>query len=77
MVQLKDKPEYPHLVLWILNKILEDYKEISEIKDVIDGFYISMNISLKEIENEYIIVNLIEKLRNSGIEEKSICIEKG
>lgn len=61
--------------LWILNKILEDYKEISEIKDVIDGFYISMNISLKEIENEYIIVNLIEKLRNSGIEEKSICIE--
>ncbi|WP_057554218.1 EAL domain-containing protein [Paraclostridium sordellii] len=61
--------------LWILNKILEDYKEISKIKDVIDGFYISMNISLKEIENEYIIVNLIEKLRNSGIEEKSICIE--
>ncbi|WP_270520094.1 EAL domain-containing protein [Paraclostridium sordellii] len=61
--------------LWILNKILEDYKEISKIRDVIDGFYISMNISLKEIENEYIIVNLIEKLRNSGIEEKSICIE--
>lgn len=61
--------------LWILNKILEDYKEISKIRNVIDGFYISMNISLKEIENEYIIVNLIEKLRNSGIEEKSICIE--
>ncbi|GAA0105149.1 hypothetical protein UT300013_17730 [Paraclostridium sordellii] len=61
--------------LWILNKILEDYKEISKIRDVIDGFYISMNISLKEIENEYIIVNLIEKLRNSGIEKKSICIE--
>ncbi|MCR1849037.1 EAL domain-containing protein [Paeniclostridium sordellii] len=61
--------------LWILNKILDDYKEISKIKDVINGFYISMNISLKEIENEYIIVNLIEKLRNSGIEEKSICIE--
>ncbi|TAN64489.1 EAL domain-containing protein [Paraclostridium sordellii 8483] len=61
--------------LWILNKIVEDYKEISKINGVIGGFYISMNISLKEIENEYIIVNLIEKLKNSGIEEKSICIE--
>ncbi|EPZ58714.1 EAL domain protein [[Clostridium] sordellii ATCC 9714] len=36
--------------LWILNKIVEDYKEISKIKDVIGGFYISMNISLKEMK---------------------------
>ena len=61
--------------IWILKKIIKDYFEISKINGLVSDFYVSMNISLKEIENEKICKQLIQILKESNINKDSICLE--
>lgn len=61
--------------IWILKKIIRDYKEIKKIDNLSEEFYISMNMSLKEVEDDNILEQFKEIIKNSNIKEKSICIE--
>lgn len=61
--------------IWILKQIIMDYDEIRKIDNVRHDFYLSMNVSLKEIEDEKICNKYAEILRNSNINKKCICIE--
>lgn len=62
--------------LWILNKIINDYKIIkksSKFKDI--EFYLSMNVSLNELENEEFVKKAISILEKSKIGKGKICLE--
>ncbi|MDU1539474.1 MAG: EAL domain-containing protein [Paeniclostridium sordellii] len=61
--------------IWILKKIIIDYEEIKNIENLSEEFYISMNMSLKEVEDDNILAQFKEIIKNSNIKEKSICIE--
>lgn len=88
-LKLKDKIIMPNIIIndiekadmmsavsiWILNRIIIDYEELSKIKSLSDKFYVSMNISLKEIENTDFVENLIIILNNSGLSDQRVGIE--
>lgn len=88
-LKIKEKIIYPNQIisqiektnmmgevsLWILNQIINDYGEIKNKFNMDNKFYISMNISLKEIEDDNICNSLIEKLKSSNIKKDCICIE--
>lgn len=62
--------------LWILKKAIEDYNKIKNYKCVSNkNFYISLNISLNEIENDNFIKQAIEILSKSNLEKNNICLE--
>ncbi len=61
--------------IWILKKIIKDYNEIKNLKGLSNDFYISMNISLREIENDEILNQFLEIFKSSNIEKNAICIE--
>ena len=61
---------------WILKKVIIEYKLIrEEINYKYDSFYISINISLNEIENELFVDNMIVIFNNSKLPRNSICLE--
>ncbi|MGL5752290.1 MAG: EAL domain-containing protein, partial [Paraclostridium sp.] len=88
-LKLEDKIIFPNVIIsqieqtnmmgevsiWILNQLIKDYKEISNIDNINKDFYISMNISLKEIENDKICEVLANMLKHSNLSKNSICIE--
>lgn len=61
--------------LWILKKLINDYYKISCIGNLENKFYLSMNISLREIEDRDICNQLSYILKESNIEKNSICLE--
>ena len=62
--------------LWILKKAIEDYNKIKNYKCVSNkNFYISLNISLNEIENDNFVKQAIEILSKSNLEKNNICLE--
>ena len=62
--------------LWILKKAIEDYNKIKNYKCVRDkNFYISLNISLNEIENDKFVKEAIQILSKSNLEKNNICLE--
>lgn len=62
--------------LWILKKAIEDYNKIKNYKCVSNkNFYISLNISLNEIENDNFVKQAIEILSKSKLEKNNICLE--
>ncbi|MGL5694034.1 MAG: EAL domain-containing protein, partial [Peptostreptococcaceae bacterium] len=63
------------LSIWILEKITKDYSIVNKSKNLNNDFYLSMNISLKEIEDEKVCNRFIEILKNSDLNDKSICLE--
>lgn len=63
------------LSIWILNKIIKDYSHMKTINYLEKDFYVSMNISLKEIEDEIICKKLKSILKESNIDENIICLE--
>lgn len=88
-LKLKDKIIMPSVIIheiekckmmgevsiWILKKIINDYAEISKMDDIADEFYLSMNISLKEIEDEIVFNKFIDILKKSDMKKCRICIE--
>lgn len=61
--------------IWILKKVIKDYENISKLKNLDDNFYLSMNVSLKEIENELFCSQFTQILKDSNLRSKSICLE--
>lgn len=62
--------------LWIIQKALQDYQIIRSFSCMSDKqFYISVNISLNEIENKQFARQASELLQASGIGPGHICLE--
>lgn len=62
--------------LWIIEKVTEDYSKIYNYECMQKmEFYISLNLSLNEIENDYFVDRAISLLANSRLGEKKICLE--
>lgn len=62
--------------LWILNEAIRDYREIAELS-CMEGneFYISINVSLNEIENKKFVAEASKRLKESGLGDNRICLE--
>lgn len=74
--EIEDNNMMFEVSLWIIKKAIEEYNIIKTFDSVKDEkFYISVNISFKEIENN----EFIEKVKRIAIESKiqpnSICLE--
>ena len=64
------------VTIWILKRVIMDYKEIRKYSCINnDNFYISLNLSIDEIQNNKFVDKAIEILKESGLENKSICLE--
>lgn len=62
--------------LWILERVISDYKVISNYKcHKNKDFYISINLSFEELENEYFVNKIIEIANKNKIKPGSICLE--
>ena len=62
--------------LWIIKKVIRDYDKIKNYKCVSGKeFYISLNLSLNEIENEAFVKKAIQILYKSNLEPNKICLE--
>ncbi|MGL5695293.1 MAG: EAL domain-containing protein, partial [Peptostreptococcaceae bacterium] len=62
--------------VWILKKVIEDYNKIKTISKFKDNeFYISMNVSLNELEDEEFVEKAISILEESQIGKDKICLE--
>lgn len=62
--------------LWILEKVTKDYIKIKSY-NCMNGkdFYISINLSLNELENDTFIINAIKILSESNLGTNKICLE--
>ena len=62
--------------LWILKRVINDYNEIKNYTCVKNKeFYISLNISLHEIENDNFVRKAIDILDKSNLGSNKICLE--
>lgn len=61
---------------WILERVICDYKVISNYECYKNkDFYISINLSFEELENEYFVNKIIEIANKNKIKPGSICLE--
>ena len=64
------------MTLWVLERAIHDYKIISNYEYYKNkDFYISINLSFEELENEAFINKIIEIANKNKIKKGSICIE--
>lgn len=64
------------VTLWIMGKVVHDYKEISTYDLVRSkNFYISINLSIDEIINDKFVYKAIDLLKKSNLPQNSICLE--
>lgn len=62
--------------LWILQKAMQDYQVIQNYSCMLHkDFYISVNISLNEIENKHFTKKASDLLKQSGLGANKICLE--
>lgn len=74
--EIEDNDMLYEVSIWILKKIIKDYKRIHKFDNMLENkFYISMNVSLKEIENKDFIDKIIKIIDKSNLENNSICLE--
>lgn len=74
--EIEDNDMLFDISLWIIEKVIKDYDKIKNYK-CISGkkFYISLNLSLNEIENESFVKKAIQILSKSNLEPNKICLE--
>ncbi|WP_343349081.1 EAL domain-containing protein [Terrisporobacter petrolearius] len=64
------------MTLWVLEKAIHDYEMISNYKYYENkDFYISINLSFQELENDDFINKIIEIANKNNIKNGSICLE--
>ena len=64
------------ITIWIMTKVIADYKEIQTYNCIRhDHFYISLNLSINEIQNNRFTDQAIELLKEAKLGNKSICLE--
>lgn len=62
--------------IWVLERAIKDYEKIKNFKCMYEkDFYISINISLNEIENDVFVKKSIEILSKSNLSNNKICLE--
>ena len=62
--------------IWIIKKAIKDYQEIRDFRCVLGkDFYISLNVSLKELENDFFIKRATKILTESNLKRGAICLE--
>lgn len=63
--------------LWVVEKVFQDYETIVDINhtSVTNDFYISLNLSVVEIEDKEFRTSIINILKNSNIDRNIICLE--
>lgn len=62
--------------IWVLKQVLLDYNKIKKYSNIHNKkFYISMNLTIKEIENDNFIYKIQEILNIYRMEKNSICLE--
>lgn len=76
MKDIETSNMFVEMNLWVLERAIHDYKVISnhncyKNKD----FYISINLSFEELENEYFVNKIIEIANKNKIKPGSICLE--
>lgn len=63
------------IAIWILNKIVKDYEDIKSINNLSKDFYISMNVSLKDIEDNIFFEEFKCTIEKINIPTGVICVE--
>lgn len=64
------------MTLWVLERAINDYNIISNYDLYKDKeFYISINLSFEELENEYLVDEIIRIANKYNIKAGSICLE--
>lgn len=73
---IKVSDMFVEMNLWILERVIYDYKVISNYNCYKnEDFYISINLSFEELENEYFVNKIIEISNENKIKPGSICLE--
>ena len=64
------------ITLWVLKQVIKDFKEIKGNTDNLDEqFYISMNVSFKELSSDCFIKELKNILENIDLQQIKLCFE--
>ncbi len=74
--KIEESDMLSEMTLWILERVINDYKIISNYdccKD--EEFYVSINLSLKELENEYFVDKVVQMAKDNNIKNGSIYLE--
>lgn len=88
-LELKNKLIMPNIIIeeinkcdmmeevsvWILKRIVEDFKSLKNVENINEKFYISINLSLKEIESIYIVETFKQIIKEADLPKGAICIE--
>lgn len=62
--------------LWLIEKVIEDYNKIKNSTIICEkDFYLSVNLSLKELENDVFVDRAISLLKESHLGHQKICLE--
>lgn len=74
--EIEDNNMSLEVFLWLLKKVISDYRIIKDY-DMVKGrdFYISLNVSFKEIENPKFLRYLMKIAKDYKIDDCNICLE--
>ncbi|MGV1063070.1 EAL domain-containing protein [Clostridium perfringens] len=74
--EIEDNNMSLEVSLWLLKKVISDYRIIKEYK-MVKGhdFYISLNVSFREIENPKFLRDLMKIAKDYKIDDCNICLE--
>ena len=62
--------------IWIIKKVIDDYAKIKDYDYMREkDFYMSLNLSVKEIENDVFVDQAIKLLTQSNLGHQKICLE--
>lgn len=62
--------------IWIIKRVIDDYHKIKNYFDLSErDFYLSLNVSVKEIENDVFVDKAISLLTESDLGHQKICLE--
>ena len=76
MKDIEESDMICEMTLWILDRAINDYKIISNYECCKDNeFYVSINLSFKELENEYFVDKLIQIAKDNNIKKGSVYLE--
>ena len=74
--EIEDNNMSLEMSLWLLKKIISDYRIIKDYKMVKgNDFYISLNVSFKEIENPKFLRSLMKIAKDYKMDDCNICLE--
>lgn len=64
------------LTLWLLQRVIEDYQTIQTFDSFKNqSFYISLNLSSREIESFEMVEKMVEMFDKSSLPKDSVCLE--